>query len=82
VDTNLALEADTAISQLPTNKQAFMRQLVANNIEKIINKHNTSNEKRSTIQSKREYLEWNTIKSVKQKIIQNQLTITKAKGIH
>jgi hypothetical protein len=34
------LEADTAMRILPEKKQALIRQLVANNIQKLINKQN------------------------------------------
>jgi hypothetical protein len=54
-----------------------MRQLVANNIKKITNEHNTLKGKFQTIHTKREHLEWNTIKSLKHKTNQNQLIITK-----
>jgi hypothetical protein len=55
-----------------------MRQLVANNTQKITNKNNTLKGKGQIIYTKREQLEWNTIKSLCHKIIQNQLIITKA----
>jgi hypothetical protein len=74
----LAIEADTAIFQLPAKDQGYMRQLIANNIKKITNKHNSLKERRHTNHTKREHLEWNTIKNLKQKINQNQLIVTKA----
>jgi hypothetical protein len=55
-----------------------MRQPVANSTQKITNKRNTLKEKRQAIYTKREHLEWNTIKSIRHKINQNQLIITKA----
>jgi hypothetical protein len=56
-----------------------MRQLVANNIQKLINKQNSLTERDTkTIRSKRRHLELNTIKSLKHKINQNQQIITKA----
>jgi hypothetical protein len=57
-----------------------MRKLVANNIQKITNKHNTLKEKHQTIYTKREHLEWDTVKSLRHKINQNQLIITKAEN--
>jgi hypothetical protein len=63
----LAIEADTAISQLPEKDQGYMRQLVANNIQKITNKQNTTKEKRQTMYTKRNNIEWNAIKTLKQK---------------
>jgi hypothetical protein len=43
------MEADTAKRQLPEKHQGYMRQLVANNMQKITIKHNTLKEKRQTI---------------------------------
>jgi hypothetical protein len=34
----LAIEGDTAINLLPDKEQSYMRQLVANNIPKLLNK--------------------------------------------
>jgi hypothetical protein len=78
MDKTLATEADTAIGQLPEKDQGYIRQLVANNIKKITNKHNSLKGKRHTNRIKREHVEWNTIKSLKHKINQNQLITTKA----
>jgi hypothetical protein len=55
-----------------------MIQLVVNNSQKFTNKHNTLKERHQTGYTKREHLEWNTIKSLRHKINQNQLIITKA----
>jgi hypothetical protein len=74
----LAIEADTAISQLPEKDQGYMRQLVVNNIQKITNKQNTTKGKQQTIYTKRNNIECNAIKTLKHKINQNQLIITKA----
>jgi hypothetical protein len=49
-----------------------MRQLAANNTQKITNQHKTSKEKCQTIYTK---WEWDTIKSLQHKINQNQLII-------
>jgi hypothetical protein len=42
-----------------------MRQPVANNIQKLINKQNTLKGKHRTTHTKREYHEWNVIKNIK-----------------
>jgi hypothetical protein len=55
-----------------------MRQLVANNIKKIQNRNNALKEKRPTLHTKREHLKWDITNSIKRKITQNQLIITKA----
>jgi hypothetical protein len=78
----LAIEADTAICQLPAKDQGHMRQLVAHNIIKIANKHNSFKERRHTIHTKREHPEWNKIKNLKQKINQDQIIITKTDKGH
>jgi hypothetical protein len=36
----LALEADTAIGHIPERNQPYMKQLVANNLQKLIKKQN------------------------------------------
>jgi hypothetical protein len=74
----LAIEADTSINQLPEIDQGYMGQLVANKMQKIINKQNTLKEKRHTRYTKHGYIEWNTIITLRHKINQNQLIITKA----
>jgi hypothetical protein len=57
----LALEADTAIRTLPDENQACMKELVANNIQILIN-----NKKRNkTKYREREHAEWRTIKNIK-----------------
>jgi hypothetical protein len=65
----LALEADTAIRTLPEENQAYMRQLVANDIQKLISKENLK-------RNKTKHTEWRTIKNIKQ-LINNQSIITK-----
>jgi hypothetical protein len=72
---SLALEADTAIRTLPEEDQAYMRQLVANNITILINKQN---QKRNNTKHEREYGEWPIIMNDIQKFIDNKLIITKA----
>jgi hypothetical protein len=74
----LAIEADTAICQLPEKDHGYMRHLVANNIQKITKKHNTLKEKHRTIYTEREHLEWSTIRNLRHKINQSQQIITKA----
>jgi hypothetical protein len=43
VDKTLALEVDTAIRSLLQENQAYMKQLVANNIKKLVNKQKQKN---------------------------------------
>jgi hypothetical protein len=42
----LAMGADTVIRELPEKDQEYMKQLVANNIGKLIKKQNRNNESR------------------------------------
>jgi hypothetical protein len=55
-----------------------MKQLVANNMQKLIStsKQNRKGNKMKHIE--REHAEWRTIKHIKQKLIHNQSIITKA----
>jgi hypothetical protein len=55
-----------------------MRQLVANNIKRLIKKQNINNKKKRTKHAERGHHEWHTIKSIKIKLSNNQLTVTKA----
>jgi hypothetical protein len=48
----LAIEADTAISQLNTTEQAYMRQAVANKLQTLIKYEKTRNERRTTDREK------------------------------
>jgi hypothetical protein len=48
----LAIEANTAISQLPDKEQGYMRQVVAINIKKIINKEDAKKWKTTNFQNK------------------------------
>jgi hypothetical protein len=41
----LAVEADTAIEQLNEREQIYMKQIVANNLQKIINTEATQKER-------------------------------------
>jgi hypothetical protein len=58
--------------------QPYIRQLVANNIQKLINKQQTKKESRQTHKEKIEAREHRLIKDIKKKIEQNQLIVTKA----
>jgi hypothetical protein len=65
---NLALEAETAITHLPTNEREVYRKLVANEIQKIT-QQNTSNNT---------HPESKLIKSIKTKLSENNATLTRA----
>jgi predicted nucleic acid-binding Zn-ribbon protein len=69
----LALEAETAINHLHISKQDHVRHLVANKLKHLIkydtNKENRNNKHRN---------EWNIIKNIKQKLENNNLTLTQA----
>jgi hypothetical protein len=54
-----------------------MRQSVADNIKRLIKKQNINNKKKRTKHAERGYHEWHTIKSIKIKLSNNQLTVTK-----
>jgi hypothetical protein len=71
----LVMEADTGIRALPKKDQAYMRQLTANNIKKLIKEQNINNKKKGTKHVEREYHEWHTIKNIK--LSNSQLTVTK-----
>jgi predicted HAD superfamily phosphohydrolase YqeG len=55
-----------------------MRQLVANNSQKIINREATQKGKRTTLQMKHHGYEKKIINNIKTQMIQNHLIITKA----
>jgi flagellar biogenesis protein FliO len=55
----LAMQAEAGAKQLPIKEQNYMRQLVANNLHKLLKKKKSRKEKNSTDTEKRE---WNTIK--------------------
>jgi hypothetical protein len=76
----LTMEAHTVMRELPEKDQGYMKQLVANNIGKLIKKQYRNNEsrKRNSKHTEREYQEWSTLKSIKQKLISNQLILTEA----
>jgi hypothetical protein len=74
----LVIEADAAVNLLPDKNQGYLRQAVANNIQKLVNKQNTLKDQCTTIHIKRNYHKWNTLKNIKQKLNHNQLLVTKA----
>jgi hypothetical protein len=66
------------VSQLHERDQKYMRQLIANNIRKLINEQKTLKERRQTAQLKLEYQERNLINKIKKKINQNKVIAAKA----
>jgi hypothetical protein len=74
----LAIEADTAINKIDPKEQEYMRQIVANNIKKLINKYKTLNDRRITLKHKRDIRERKLIYNIKEKIKSNLLVIVKA----
>jgi hypothetical protein len=66
----LALEAETALCHLDINEQEQMRHLVANNLKHLI--------KNQSWNSKNTKYEWNIIKSIKQKLLDNNSIMTQA----
>jgi len=69
--TNLALETETAITQLPPSDQEFYRKQVADRIE-------TLHKREHQTRSKHTHLEIHTTKSMQSKLKRNQATIAKA----
>jgi hypothetical protein len=69
----LAIDADTAISLLHPHEQVYMRKIVANKLKGLINRH--THTQRSNRHNR---LETTLIKSIKQKLIQNNAMATKA----
>jgi hypothetical protein len=69
-DVFLSVEAETALCHLDITEQEQMRHLVANNL-----KHLIKNQSRN---SKNTKYEWNIIKSIKQKLLDNNSIITQA----
>jgi hypothetical protein len=67
------MEADTAISKMNIRDQPYIRQLVANNIKKLINKQRMKKGSRQTHKEKIEAREHRLKKEE-----QNQLIVTKA----
>jgi hypothetical protein len=66
---NLALEAESAISQLPTNEREVYRKLVADRMEKLQRQHNSNTTHNTHPEAK-------LIKSNETKLQQNNATIT------
>jgi hypothetical protein len=66
----VALEAETAISNLDVTEQNYYRYAVAGNIKNISRKDNITN--------KRNKEEWKLITNIKNEMIINRITITKA----
>ena len=72
--TTLALEAETAISQLPHTEQDYVRYQVAHNIKQLYKKHNESQPYNTVNATKEKH----TVNKIKQKLITNNAMITKA----
>ena len=68
---NLALEAETAVSQMPPSERDVYRKLVA---ERISNLHQNNNHP----PTRKEQHEANTIRSIRSKIKSNNATVTRA----
>jgi hypothetical protein len=68
------MQSEVGIRQLPKKDQAYFRQVAANNLQKLINKHQTE---ANTNDSYQNIQEWKIMKGIKQKIELNHLTITK-----
>jgi hypothetical protein len=58
------MQAEVGMRQLPKKDGAYFRQAAANNLQKLINKNNTS----ISHKSQHDIHEWKTMKSIKQKI--------------
>jgi hypothetical protein len=71
----LALEAETAITNLDVNKQNYYRHIVAKEIEQIKKNNQINNNKKTEG-------EWKQIMNIRRKIDINKLIITKAKEKH
>jgi hypothetical protein len=69
--TNLALEAETAINLLPTTERGYYRKQVSDRITQL-HQQNTTKPNQNT-QS-----EWNTMKTIKTKLMTNGATLTSA----
>jgi len=71
--SNLALEAKTAITILPTHKQEQIRHQVAHNLQKLYKQHN---EKHAILDTRR-WNEYNIINQIKRKLSDAKAIITK-----
>jgi hypothetical protein len=74
---NLAIEVDAAINLLNPHEQAYMRQAVMKNLQKLINKE-TQTEKRNTHAARTANTEKKLIQNLQDKLEQNNLILTKA----
>jgi hypothetical protein len=74
----LAIEADTAVNQMNVTGQAYMRQLVANKLQKLINQEKTKNNNKMAYATKQAKYEKQLVWNIKKKINENDLIITKA----
>jgi hypothetical protein len=74
----LAIEADTAVNQINITEQAYMRQLVANKLQKLINQEKTKNNNKKAYATKQAKYEKQLVWNIKKKINENDLIITKA----
>jgi hypothetical protein len=68
---NLALETETAISQLPNQEQDYIRALTTYNLKRFYNSHHTSNSPQHT-------LEYRTLKTIQTKLRNHNATVLKA----
>jgi hypothetical protein len=66
----LALEAETTISKINATEQQYYRHMVAKTIKKINQKDNMNNT--------RNKMEWKLIRNIRNKLVENELIITKA----
>jgi hypothetical protein len=74
----LAIEPDKAISKLDIRDQTYMRQITANNIQKLIRKQNMKKDSRRTYREKLASHEHRLLINIKKKMTQYQLIVIKA----
>jgi hypothetical protein len=74
----IGIQAEEGVSYLPKKDQPYFRQTVANNLKKLINKHETQTKSHSLQKGQHSIREWKTMKSIKHKIDINSLIVTKA----
>jgi 3-methyladenine DNA glycosylase AlkC len=72
------MRAEVGVKQLPSRDQAYFRQVVANNLQKLINAHKTQTGISRSYESQLNIREWKIMKGIKQKIESDHLTINKA----
>jgi transposase-like protein len=68
---NLAIETETAISQLPVPEQDYTRALTAYNLKRLYTSHHTSN-------STQHSTEYHTLKNIRTKLRRHNATVLKA----